>query len=361
MSQKATKVIVELYLRAVTCPGVFLSDKDDIYLSVSILGNYKQSECVAPVFPLFFREKMRFEKIFKQVSDPGAVAELLEYETVKFDLIQLIPPGGETLAYFEEDARTFLFPEPKLVPSSPGVDRRVLMTRALTFPGIAPRIEFSTRTTIFECSARSENFTNPNLPLKTVLKKMNNKKPRKSGGKEAGGSSAVRKRAPRGRERGAGRREEKPRSRSLSPSAISHRNTHRLAQLHLDTHKPKSSLRNSTPQVNGAPSTSRLTGGHSTDWALGPAEDEALSDDTDDLSDSMATLRQRCSLLELERASCRPDLRPFELSRNSLWEEIHERVRGLLTTSRAMHRLAQGATDSEIEDVLERRCVSPHS
>lgn len=41
---------------------------------------------------------------------------------------------GETLAYFEEDARRFLFPEPKLVPSFSGVEREALMTRAPHFP-----------------------------------------------------------------------------------------------------------------------------------------------------------------------------------------------------------------------------------
>lgn len=88
-------------------------------------------------------------------------------ETVKIELIQLIPPGttdiisqtllnysccrllttveslfafycpftaGEILASFEEDARSFLFPEPKLVPSFSGVEREVLMTRHPTFP-----------------------------------------------------------------------------------------------------------------------------------------------------------------------------------------------------------------------------------
>lgn len=42
--------------------------------------------------------------------------------------------GGDTLACFEEDARHFLFPEPKLVPAFSGVDREVLMTRAPYFP-----------------------------------------------------------------------------------------------------------------------------------------------------------------------------------------------------------------------------------
>lgn len=41
---------------------------------------------------------------------------------------------GEVLAVYEDDARSFLFPEPKLVPSFSGVDCKVLMTREPTFP-----------------------------------------------------------------------------------------------------------------------------------------------------------------------------------------------------------------------------------
>lgn len=96
-------------------------------------------------------------------------------ETVKVELIQLIPPGkfwhfvpldtyvyfqeqkimgiertesiasnslghffllavGEVLAVYEDDARRFLFREPKLVPSFSGGDCEVLMTRDPTFP-----------------------------------------------------------------------------------------------------------------------------------------------------------------------------------------------------------------------------------
>lgn len=90
-------------------------------------------------------------------------------ETVKIELIQLIPPGkfwhkftlrnqrqmeiesteitasnssghffllavGKVLAVYEDDARRFLFPEPKLVPSFSGGDCEVLLTRDPTFP-----------------------------------------------------------------------------------------------------------------------------------------------------------------------------------------------------------------------------------
>ncbi|KAB0398942.1 hypothetical protein E2I00_015873, partial [Balaenoptera physalus] len=56
----------------------------------------------------------------------------------------------EELAYYEENTRDFLFPEPRLTPSQPGMCREVLMKTVEGFPGIAPKIEFSTRTAIRE-------------------------------------------------------------------------------------------------------------------------------------------------------------------------------------------------------------------
>ncbi|KAG8595622.1 hypothetical protein GDO81_001577, partial [Engystomops pustulosus] len=72
------KVVVELQIHAVTCPGVFLPDKDDIFLNVSILGQSKETRCLPAVFPILFHEKMRFEKTFQKAVNPATVVELLE-------------------------------------------------------------------------------------------------------------------------------------------------------------------------------------------------------------------------------------------------------------------------------------------
>ncbi|KAF7250244.1 Spermatogenesis associated 6-like protein [Varanus komodoensis] len=56
----------------------------------------------------------------------------------------------EDIAFYEANTRDFLFPEPKLTPAYPGVDRELLMNTHPSFPGIAPKLEFSTRTTITE-------------------------------------------------------------------------------------------------------------------------------------------------------------------------------------------------------------------
>ncbi|KAK2900254.1 hypothetical protein Q8A73_013383 [Channa argus] len=192
MSRKALKVVVEVKFRAVSCPGVHLSAKDDIYLSMYFMDQYRHSEHLPAVFPLLFYEKMTFEKaelpatLHHSTHFPRLLVSLAlssgsspsfpqlplplprgtpGYETARIELVQMIPPLGDTLACFEEDARRFLFPEPKLVPSFSGVDQQVLMTRAPHFPGIAPMLEFSTKTTITECSADAEVNIYPNVPM----------------------------------------------------------------------------------------------------------------------------------------------------------------------------------------------------
>ncbi|XP_030635044.1 spermatogenesis associated 6-like protein [Chanos chanos] len=311
MAQKAMRVTVELHLRAVTCPGVHLPAKDDVYLFVCLMNQYRKSECLPAVFPLLFREKMRFEKVFKYAVDPADIAEILQFEMVKVELIQLIPPVGEILASFEEDARSFLFPEPKLVPSFSGVDREVLMTRDPTFPGISPRLEFSTRTTISDCS---EEDHSPVAPVRVVTRKRQKKS------RQQGRTSPQRRlcsSAPRS-QRGYQGRETAPkvsRSRSLSPYTA------------------------------GLLEEEGVLGGT---WAvLTPKGSRYIQahQGTKPHSASPKISEQSCSLL---RSS-------------NVWEEVQERVRNLLSSSGAVRRLAQGATDSETDEVLRRRSISPHS
>ncbi|XP_062937220.1 spermatogenesis associated 6-like protein isoform X2 [Cynocephalus volans] len=145
------EVVVELQIRAVSCPGVFLPGKQDVYLGVYLLNQYLETNCFPPVFPITVQQSMRFEKVFENAIDPGAVADLLESFLTRFELIQLVSPVWEKLAYYEENTRDFLFPEPRLTASHHGKCREVLMKTAVGFPGIAPKIEFSTRTAIREC------------------------------------------------------------------------------------------------------------------------------------------------------------------------------------------------------------------
>ncbi|GAA6104275.1 spermatogenesis associated 6-like protein isoform X2 [Tachysurus ichikawai] len=315
MPHKAVKVVAEVYVKAVTCPGVHLPWKDDIYLSVCLMNQYRMTQCLPAVFPLRFKMKIMFDKIFKYASDPADIAEMLQCETVKVELIQLIPPVGEVLAIYELDARSFLFPEPKLVPSFSGEDREVLMTRDPTFPGISPRLEFSTRTKISEYSERD---LSQSLPVRILTRK------RAKSSKHQGCLSA-----PQGL-----RSIRMPRSRSLSPFRSS------------------GSICNNTKPVNRY-----LTYDNSSD--------------TDELLDNTGKPSQCNRASRHEGSPSSVALTRFKIaypkmnssllcSPNSL-EEVQERVCSLLTSPKAVHRLAYGSTKSERDEVLERRFISQPS
>ncbi|XP_039567702.1 spermatogenesis-associated protein 6 isoform X1 [Passer montanus] len=144
MPRKALCCVLQLELRSITCPGVQLKDKQELYLSVFVLGQYHKTECVPAVFPLLFQEKLVFEKEFANIVDPGDLVKLLEFDTAVLELIQLAPPVGKVLATYEENTRDFLFPDPKLTHGHRGLQREVLMKRCPSFTGIAPKLRFST-------------------------------------------------------------------------------------------------------------------------------------------------------------------------------------------------------------------------
>ncbi|NXU12606.1 SPAT6 protein, partial [Pardalotus punctatus] len=135
----------------ITCPGVLLKDKQELYLSVFVLGQYRKTQCVPAVFPLFFQEKLQFEKVFVDIVDPGDLVKLLEFDTAVLELIQLVPPVGKVLATHEENTRDFLFPDPKLTHGHRGLEREILMKRSPSFTGIAPKLRFSTISVITDC------------------------------------------------------------------------------------------------------------------------------------------------------------------------------------------------------------------
>ncbi|MXQ94500.1 hypothetical protein E5288_WYG003878 [Bos mutus] len=100
--------------------GVFLPDKHDVFLGVYLLNQYLETDCFPSMFPIMVQRSMRFEKVFENAIDPGAVADILEM--------------WQELAYYEENTRDFLFPEPRLTPSHPGMCREVLMKTVEGFP-----------------------------------------------------------------------------------------------------------------------------------------------------------------------------------------------------------------------------------
>ncbi|XP_028911684.1 spermatogenesis associated 6-like protein isoform X1 [Ornithorhynchus anatinus] len=136
------KLSVELEIRAVTCQGAFLPEKN-VYLSVCNLNQYRATECFPPVFPIEIQHTMNFEKVFRNASEPADILELLECYTTKFELIQLVHPEGEILAFYEENTRQFLFPESTLPSSNDKVDREVVMKKIRGFPAVYHMVTFA--------------------------------------------------------------------------------------------------------------------------------------------------------------------------------------------------------------------------
>ncbi|XP_075879046.1 spermatogenesis-associated protein 6 isoform X4 [Nelusetta ayraudi] len=130
VSQRCLKCTVYLDIYKVTCPGVILSKKSDVHLSVCMLGQHRKTLRLAPVFPLLFHHRMVFTKTFPGVVDPAHLAELLEADTTSFELIQSVPPDSEPLAKVEQNSRDFLYPVPRLSPIHGTAEREILMRRS---------------------------------------------------------------------------------------------------------------------------------------------------------------------------------------------------------------------------------------
>ncbi|XP_074850959.1 spermatogenesis associated 6-like protein [Carettochelys insculpta] len=404
------KVVVELEIHAVTCPGVFLPEKHNIYLSVCILDQYKETECLPPIFPLLFHEKMWFEKVFESAVDPVAVTEMLEM--------------GDSLAFYEENTRDFLFPEPKLTPAYPGVERELLMKTSPSFPGIAPKIEFSTRTTITElplpyrrqfCQGRSRRRIQRSASVSPSQRSISPAQHRTTRKKETKNCKGLIRLL---------------RSRSPSPNATKHlcqlykENQHQQSRLslgspwykletetrppfvvrHVDSSNPfgektSSQLpyrnpkrRMSSAQLSSARSSleSQLKQALSFDNSCEASNDsvkvireldehttsehDSSSLETDELVNYPGSSATQGDLTFHRTASFATSphygspVRSHSPLQHRLysnphfsWEKIHKRVQNLLTSNQAKQRLSFGATDSEIDDVLERRSISLRS
>lgn len=165
MPRKAMKVVVELDIHTVTCPGTFLRDYGYVYLKVNCMGLEVNTKSVAPTFPLFFHERLRFERVFKSCQDPAYVTVHLKGEDVLVELRQHDDyiSEGYVIGHFANNARDFLYPA---VPPYPGSGREVTLFKTSLFnpiriTGQPLRLEFSTKTTIKEVPDPTDYLSSP--------------------------------------------------------------------------------------------------------------------------------------------------------------------------------------------------------
>lgn len=152
MPRRALRCVVDLKIRAVSAPGVWLSSREDVYLSISLFGQYRNTNLVPSIFPLLFKEDFVFEKTYYTALDPSDISDYLEDELVIFELLQLSEycSGAVRLASYSCNAKDFLFPYPSLAPCYASTSREILLNRTIDFPGISPKLEFMTVTNIKE-------------------------------------------------------------------------------------------------------------------------------------------------------------------------------------------------------------------
>nr|XP_054764073.1 uncharacterized protein LOC129270771 isoform X2 [Lytechinus pictus]XP_054764074.1 uncharacterized protein LOC129270771 isoform X2 [Lytechinus pictus] len=161
MSRNALRIIIDLNIEAVTCPGVVLKDRQDVYLSVCMLGFQKRTLCLPPFFPLLFHQKFRFERTYANCGDPAHLAHVLQFEDVLIELIQLdedFNQDGTVLAFYQLSTRDFLYPEDSMLPRYAESDREVLMNKKIWFTGLSPKLEFSCKTTIHDTSTPALDY-----------------------------------------------------------------------------------------------------------------------------------------------------------------------------------------------------------
>lgn len=64
----------------ISCPGVFLPDKHDVFLGVYLLNQYLETDCFPSMFPIMVQRSMRFEKVILTFSLLNREIQILLFE-----------------------------------------------------------------------------------------------------------------------------------------------------------------------------------------------------------------------------------------------------------------------------------------
>ncbi|XP_071839106.1 uncharacterized protein [Apostichopus japonicus] len=156
MPRKSLQINLEVVVQAVTCPGVILKDRGDVFLRIVLLGFQRNSLCLPPVFPLLYHQTFTFNRAFPGCSRLIDLEQVLEEEPVLLELIQLdeedLTDGARVIAFYHSSIKEFLFPRDSLIPTYADSEQEVLMQRTFWFSGISPKLEFSSKTTISDTS-----------------------------------------------------------------------------------------------------------------------------------------------------------------------------------------------------------------
>ncbi|XP_046839233.1 spermatogenesis-associated protein 6-like isoform X3 [Xenia sp. Carnegie-2017] len=154
MSRKAMKCVVELDVHTVLCPGTYLRDYGYVYLRVYCMGLEVSTKAVPPTFPLFFHERLRFERTFRNCQDPAYVSVLLKGEDLTIELRQHDDyiTDGFVIAHYSSNVKDFLYPT-SVSSYLPGRDITLYKTslfNPIRITGEPVRLEFATKTTLKE-------------------------------------------------------------------------------------------------------------------------------------------------------------------------------------------------------------------
>uniref|UniRef100_T1J5Q3 Spermatogenesis-associated protein 6 N-terminal domain-containing protein n=1 Tax=Strigamia maritima TaxID=126957 RepID=T1J5Q3_STRMM len=136
MPRKGLKVTAEVCISAVSCPGVRLPLEHDVFLSICLLGHHVHTRSSPPIFPLIFKEKIKFIKTFACCSDVQQLDQALKEDAVVLELVRddRICNKMVVLAIFETCAQNFLFPMQGLRPTYSCSDNEIILDPTNDFP-----------------------------------------------------------------------------------------------------------------------------------------------------------------------------------------------------------------------------------